>query len=518
MKTQNNIPWWQKAVIYHIYPFSFYDSNNDGIGDLSGIIQRLNYLNNRTHKSLGVDAVWITPVSPSPWADYGYDVADYTAIDPVFGSMKIAEKLIWECHARNIKVIFDFVPNHTSSEHPWFIESKSSRDSQKHDWYIWADPNPQGGVPTAHRSIFGGSAWEFNHRRGQYYFHYFYKEQPDLNWCNAAVRKAMEEALVFWLDKGVDGFRFDAVKHLYEKFLDIGRAGFPVRTLDKKEAHEVFKGWRKILDHYGGVAIGEAWETNISEWASYYGKNLDEFHLPLNFFFMDTRWDAGNIRRLVDSVEAGLPRGAWLNWAIGNHDISRFVSRYGSQFVRLGAMLLLTLRGTPILYYGDEIGMSDVSIAPDRVRDRFGRDRARTPMQWDESPHAGFTQVEPWLPVGDSREISVVAQGHNPDSLLSLYKKLIWLRKRNAALRLGDYKSLDTASLQCFAYLRTRGKKKVLVILNFSSDDQKPGDCAGSGRGKILLSTDVTREKAEVEFKDLILAPYEGCIVDINTE
>lgn len=513
MKTKNAVPWWETAVIYHIYPFSFYDSNNDGLGDLEGIIEKLDYLNDGTPNSLGVDAIWITPFYPSGWADYGYDVSDYTGIDPRFGTITTFQSLIEEAHRRNIKIILDFVANHTSEKHPWFLESKCSRESAKRNWYIWAEPAPGGGPPTAHQSVFGGSAWELDPLTAQYYFHYFYKEQPDLNWRKQDVRRAMNDNLHFWLKLGVDGFRFDAVKHLSEKFIGADPASFPAQILTDAERYFIFREWRKILDSYGAVGISEAWETDFKKWLSYYGENLDEFHLPLSFFFMKTEWSAQNIRRIVDQIETNLPFGAAVNWAVGNHDISRFVNRYGKKFARVGAMLLLTLRGAPIIYYGDEIGMHDVTIPEGCRRDRIGRDAVRTPMQWTDALYAGFSKVAPWMPVADDfNEISVARELSYPRSLLSLYRTLTWLRKTSKALSLGEYKALDVLPPDCFVYVRSFGEEKLLIALNFSSEGRQLTGSSMRGRGDLLLSTYMDRNGL-VNLKNIILRPHEGCIV-----
>lgn len=495
-------------MMYHLYPYSFMDTNGDGIGDLEGITRKLDYLN-----GLGVDALWITPFFPSPWEDYGYDVANYCDIDPRFGTMETFLQLLSQAHRRDIKIILDFVPNHTSQQHPWFLGSKSGRWSPKRDWYIWADPGPHGGAPTEHQSVFGGSAWEFDSNTGQYYFHYFYKEQPDLNWRNPEVRRAMNEVLHFWLELGVDGFRFDAVKHLSEKFLGAGKSLFPAQVLTSKERDRVFREWRKILDSYGAVALGEGWETDFQKWLKYYGDNLDAFHLPLNFFFMKADWQALNIRKIVDEVEAGLPRGAWANWALGNIDISRFSDRYGCEFERVGAMLLLTLRGTPIIYYGDEIGMRDALIPEHKKRDRWGRDPERTPMQWDESRYAGFSRAEPWLPVHDNyKKVNVKAQDCDPISLLSLYRKLIFLRKSYAALQAGDYWSVNTSSGSCFAYIRSIEGQCFLIVLNFSGDTECPRIEGVGEKGVIVVSTRLDRQEA-CDLSRVSLRPYEGCLV-----
>jgi len=482
--------WWQRAVVYQIYPRSFQDSDGDGCGDLGGILQRLDYL-----QWLGVGAIWISPIYPSPMKDFGYDVSDYTAIHPLFGDMATFDRLLDEAHRRGLKLILDLVPNHTSDQHPWFIESASSREHPKRDWYLWADPAPGGGPPNNWRSEFGGGAWQWHEASGQYYYHAFLAEQPDLNWRNPDVRAAVYRAMRFWLDKGVDGFRVDVMWHLlkddqlrdnppnpdYDEQHDSPyREVLPVYSSDQPEVHAVVREMRRVIDEYDDrLLIGEIY-LPIESLVTYYG-DRDEAHLPFNFQLIGAPWDAAHIRRVIDTYEGSLPTGGWPNWVLGNHDQSRLASRIGRPQARVAAMLLLTLRGTPTLYYGDEIGMQDGDIPPgQRVDPRelncpgrgLGRDPGRTPMQWDPGPQAGFSSADPWLPVNpDAADCNVERQRAQPDSMLMLTQQLIALRTRHPALAIGDYTPLPTDA-PLLGYLRHHGDRAFLVLLNLSDAPQ----------------------------------------------
>src|SRR3954462_9027466 len=418
--------WWQTGVIYQIYPRSFQDSNGDGVGDLRGIIRRLPYL-----AELGVDAIWISPIFVSPMADFGYDIADYTEIDPLFGTLQDFDALAAAAHQLGLKIILDLVPNHTSDWHPWFLESRSSRANPKRDWFLWRDPAPDGGPPNNWLSCFGGSGWQLDPQTGQYYYHAFLPEQPDLNWRNPEVVDAMLGVLRFWLDRGVDGFRVDVLWHLvkdarfpdtppnpaWKAGMDPYQALAPVHTTDQPEVHGIIRRMRALFDEYRGRGIiGEIY-LPVERLVQYYGADLSGAHLPFNFQLIAAKWDARHIARLIEEYEAALPRGGWPNWVLGNHDQHRIATRVGRAQARVAAMLLLTLRGTPTLYYGDEIGMQDVPIAPSQVQDPFeknvpgkglGRDPERTPMRWDASENAGFTTGEPWLPLGDDWQVANV--------------------------------------------------------------------------------------------------------------
>ena len=451
--------WWKHGVIYQIYPRSFQDSNGDGVGDIGGVIQRLDYL-----RELGVDAVWLSPIFASPMADFGYDVRDYLSIDPLFGDMPAFRRLVDEVHARGLKLILDYIPNHTSDQHLWFQESRSGRTNPRRNWFIWRDAGPDGGPPNNWRSEFGGPAWAWDEATGQYYYHAFLASQPDLNWRNPDVVEAMLNVLRFWLDHGVDGFRVDAVHHLLEREdladnpinplwhegMDPAKQLVQIHTADLPEVHEPIAAMRRVLDAYAGerVLIGEAY-LPLDRLVAYYGKAGDGFHLPFNFHLISTPWTPTAIASLVDAYEAKLPAGGWPNWVLGNHDRSRLATRLGAAQARVAAMLLLTLRGTPTLYQGDELGIEDVPIPPGRVRDPWelnvpglglGRDPERTPMLWSDAPFAGFSTAEPWLPLSQSwRAINVERQSASPRSLLSLYRELLALRRREPALWRGAY-------------------------------------------------------------------------------
>lgn len=489
-------PWWKHAVIYEIYPRSFQDSDGDGVGDLNGITSRLDYL-----QWLGIDAVWITPMYPSPQVDFGYDIADYTRIDPQYGSLADFDRLVREARARKIRVIMDLVPNHTSDQHPWFLESRSSRDNPKRDWYIWRDGRAPGQPPNNWLSWFGGSAWKLDPATGQYYYHYFYTEQPDLNWRNPEVRKAMLDALRFWLDRGAAGFRLDAVSRLFEdpdlrdeRILPgtdaYGNPRIDHRyTDDLPEVHEVLRAMRAVVDGYPGhpVLISEADEPDIAALARMYGRD-DEIQLPMDFQFADVnRLSAPTFRRLIDEIDHN-PAGGQPYFFFSNHDQPRQWDRYGDgrhndRIAKLTATLLFATRATPQLYYGEEIGM--VTTPPKRredVKDPVGRtawpkdkgrDGERTPMQWDATRNAGFSTAEKtWLPVPPSHASrNVAAERRDPDSILSFYRKLIGLRRSQAALRDGSYEALNREDPEVLAWLRASPARgdSVVVALNMSS-------------------------------------------------
>lgn len=542
MTTSSEYLWWQLGVIYQIYPRSFMDSDSDGIGDLAGIIQRLDYLSD----TLGIDAIWISPFYPSPMADFGYDIADYTNVDPIFGDLEKFDQLVSEAHQRNLKVIIDFVPNHCSDQHPWFEESRSSRTNPKRDWFIWQDAKPDGSPPNNWLSVFGGSAWEWDQATDQYYLHSFLKEQPDLNWRNPQVKEAMSEVLRFWLERGVDGFRIDVVHFIMKdpEFRDNPLKPTVDRTLHKflgeydsqihlhdqahPDVHPIYKKWRQLLDRYSAdrprVSIGEVHIFDWQKWASYFGRELDELHLPFNFQLLGVEWQADKVRGIVDSLENVLPPGAWPNYVLGNHDETRLATRLGTQGARLAAMLLLTLRGTPTIYYGDEIGMTDVSIPPEEQQDPWGkrvpglgRDGCRTPMQWDDRPHAGFSPPDSprtWLPLNkDYHQNNVEAQLHQAASLLNLYRKLLSYRKSKPALQIGTYSPINGVNEDCFAFRRHQPTYPPLtIVLNFS-DKELTLKLNGGGMGLIVISTHLDREE-RVELTELHLRSYEGVIIE----
>jgi alpha-glucosidase len=506
----SDIPWWKSGVIYQIYPRSFQDLNGDGIGDLAGILQRLDYLS-----WLGIDAIWISPVYPSPMADFGYDVSDFCNIDVLFGTLADFDRLLNSAHDRGLKVILDFVPNHTSNQHPWFQESRASRTNGKRDWYIWRDPKPDGRPPNNWMSQFGGPAWTTDSITRQCYLHSFLREQPDLNWRNPAVHEAMFDVLRFWLDRGVDGFRIDVIWLLIkdDQFRDNppNPAYLPTqpdinRTLsvynsDRPEIHPLIAKMRAVLDRYRDrVLIGEIY-LPIERLVAYYGDKLSGAHLPFNFALIHTAWNAEAIAGLILEYEKALPPGGWPNWVLGNHDQPRIASRVGPAQARIAAMLLLTLRGTPTMYYGDEIGMARVDVPREFVQDPWeknepglgvGRDPWRTPMQWDASANAGFSTGPPWLPLDPHYEARNVALMRSDlRSILSLYRKLIAIRRANSALVTGSARVIG-AENNVLVYERTDPNQRITVALNFGDDPQQlPG---GVERPPLLLSTHMDRD------------------------
>ena len=521
-------PWWQRAVIYQIYPRSFQDSNGDGVGDLHGILERVEYL-----AWLGVDAVWLSPVYPSPMADFGYDVADYVGIDTVFGTLADFDQLLDALHRRGIRLILDFVPNHTSDEHPWFREARASRDSPRRSWYIWRDPQPNGGAPNNWQSFPGGSAWEFDRATGQYYCHSFLAQQPDLNWRNSEVRAAMYDVLRFWLDRGVDGFRVDVLWRLIKDahFRDDPpnpdfregeppyRRLLPLYSSDQPEALEITAQMRQVLEKYPGerLLIGEIY-LPVHRLVAYYGPNLMGAHLPFNFNLMWVEWKPAATLQLIREYEAALPPGAWPSWVLGNHDQRRIASRLGPAQARVAMVLLLTLRGTPTLYYGDELGLRDVPIPREQLRDPFGRslpdqgrDPQRTPLPWDRSRNGGFTTGQPWLPLGeDYPAVNVEVQKLQPDSMLSLTHALLELRHRELALALGDWAPLPLEG-NVLAYSRVRADQCFIIVLNLESSP-KAVRFARELRGSIVLSTHLGRAGERISDR-LDLSCDEGVII-----
>lgn len=528
----SDFQWWQDGIIYQIYPRSFQDSTGDGVGDLSGIEARLDYLD-----WLGVDAVWISPIYPSPMVDFGYDISDYRAIHPLFGTMEDFDRLLDAVHDRGLKLILDLVPNHTSDQHPWFQEARASRDNPKRDWYIWKDPAPDGGPPTNWLSVFGGSGWAYDEHTGQYYYHAFLEEQPDLNWRNPEVRKAVYDIMRFWLDKGVDGFRVDVMWHMIkdDQFRDNPPNPdyspdqpehyrlIPAYSEDQAEVHGVVEEMRAVVDDYADrVLIGEIY-LPIDRLVAYYGREGSGAHLPFNFQLITLPWDVQRIHRAINEYEGALPPDGWPNWVLGNHDKARIASRVGDAQARVAAMLLLTLRGTPTMYYGDEIGMQNVEIPPDLVQDPrainepdidVGRDPYRTPMQWSNAPAAGFTSGTPWLPVAEnSSERNVEAQRADPSSILSLYRSLISLRNDERALSVGTYAPVGTTG-EVLAYERAYEGRRLLVALNFSSTAQRFD--AEANLGHVLCSTHMDRADDRAR-EVLSLRPDEGVIVEMES-
>ncbi len=532
--------WWQTGVIYQIYPRSFRDTTGNGVGDLQGIVDRLDYLNGDGAEPLGIDAIWISPFFPSPMADFGYDVADYCDIDPLFGDLAALDRLVAEAHARDIRVIVDYVPNHTSDQHPWFGESRRGRTSSKRDWYIWRQPGPDGGPPNNWGSAFGGQAWTLDTTTDQYYLHQFLAAQPELNWRNPEVEQAMFDVIRFWLDRGVDGLRMDVIGMIskdenlpnnptnLDAPPDLPEADIFGRQVhrfneDQDDVHYILKRMRRVFDGYDDrCAIGEL-GYSLERWVRYYGTDGDELHLPFNFRLMEQTWHASAIRGSVEALEAALPPGAWPNYVLGNHDAPRIASRIGAAQARIAAMLLLTLRGTPTLFQGDELGLENGVIPPGRHQDpqvlRLGsarsRDPARTPMQWNACPHAGFSTTEPWLPISsDYRSRNVANQLEDPSSMLSLYQHLLRYRRSTRALTVGGYETVPNGHDDCFAFRRSHPAGEILIALNFTGEKRRLS-ILDDRQASIALSTHLDRV-GSVELNDFMLRPHEGTIVEVG--
>jgi len=519
--------WWRSGVIYQVYPRSFQDTNGDGIGDLAGIERRLDHLS-----ALGVDAVWISPIYPSPMVDFGYDVADYTCVHPMFGTLADFDRLLAAAHDRGLKLLLDFVPNHSSDQHPWFLESRSSRTNPKRDWYIWRDPlagaNGERLPPNNWISDFGGPAWEWDEATSQYYYHAMLREQPDLNWRNPDLKAAMLDAMRFWFDRGVDGFRIDILWHMIKAadFRDNppnpdwkpGMADMhkvlQLNSTDQPEVFAIAAEMRALADSYGDkLLVGEIY-LPIERLTAYYGKAGEGVHLPFNFQLIDAPWHARSLHRMVEAYEAALPPDGWPNWVLGNHDRPRIATRVGAAQARVAAMLLLTMRGTPTIYYGDELGLADVAIPPERVQDPrelrepglgFGRDPVRTPMPWDGSSNAGFTSGDPWLPLNpDWPTRNVEAEAADPDSMLALYRELLRLRRAHPALSGGTMRLLE-AKGDVLAYERVQGADRIVIALNLGD---APHDVELPGGTAVLTTVG--------DYRPSHLAPNQGVMLQVS--
>lgn len=528
--------WWEKSVIYQVYPRSFYDSNHDGVGDLEGIIRKLDYLNDGTPKSLGVDAIWLSPVYPSPMKDHGYDVSNYLDIDPTFGNLKTFDRLVKEASKRNIKIIMDLVVNHTSDQHPWFLESRSSLDNPKRSWYVWRDPHPDGGPPNNWQSFFGGSAWTYDEHTNQYYLHKFLAEQPDLNNWNPQVNQAVIQILHYWLKRGVAGFRMDVVDRL---LFDLSLDDVPLNPLynpdcddpsDKydwvksyyhPEVHKIIAVIRKVLDLYRAVGIGEVHAINLDYITNFYAQGHG-LHLPFNFHLINLPWDATTVAKHIADYEAHLKDCAWPNYVLGNHDNARLSNRIGEHYTRLAAVLLLTLRGTPFIYYGDEIGLSHMNLHQSqwqdphhtRIPSSWSRDMARGPMQWSAELHAGFSENTPWLPTNEHvLKENVASQHEDSSSLLNLYRRLIWLRKESPALLSGAIELLEKGEDDLIVYRRHHGSQSMLVLLNFSATIKSVYLDAYQGRGRLRLRSHSIIGNDDI-VKVVHLQPREACILE----
>lgn len=542
--------WWETGVIYQIYPFTYADSNQDGTGDLRGIIRRLDYLNDgdpNSNTSLGVDAIWLSPINPSPMVDNGYDVSDYKGICAIFGSLEDFDELLEKAHQRGIKIILDLVVNHTSDQHPWFLESAASADNPKADWYLWKTPEAGQEFPSNWQSYLGGNGWKYRPQREQFYFHTFAENQPDLNWHNPDVRTAVYDIVRFWLDRGVDGFRLDA-SSVYSKDSDFRDNPLKYGATDEAsydsyhhlydknlpDNHQIIRDIRSILDEYGDrVLIGETFiDSRLSESIAFYGVNNDELHLPLTFEFPFSPWYPGYLQREIEQKEIVTPSGAWPAYFLDNHDIPRHLSRWiecslcvdTEAIAKAAATLLLTLRGTPLLYYGQELGMMDNTEIPEnRQRDNImsntdepSRDGARTPMQWDDSAQAGFSfgeDVEPWLPVHENyKELNVQAALQQPDSILNFYRRLLQIRKRSEALQQGSWRTLIHYPHEHLAYVRETETETILIAINFAGEQSFQRDVEiEQNDWKILLSTHYTAG-AQMNLAEM-LQPFEVSIL-----
>jgi alpha-glucosidase len=520
--TSGALRWWQRGAIYQIYPRSFSDSNGDGVGDLRGIIERLGYL-----EALGVEALWLSPFYPSPMKDFGYDIADYENVDPLFGTLADFDDLLAQAHARGIRVVVDWVPNHTSDQHPWFTESRASRDNPKRDWYVWRDPAPGGGPPNNWESAFRavGGAWTLDEGTGQYYLHSFAREQPDLNWENPAVEAAMHGVLRFWLDRGVDGFRIDVV-HKLAKDPELGDNEPELRhDEDWPTIHDRLRRIRGVIDEYDDrMIVGEVYLLDLHRIVSYINSG-DELDLAHNFVFVHLPWNADAFRTSVDDFAALAEPQAWPAWFLGNHDHPRPATRFedgpgsGERRARVALLMITTLRGTPFVFEGCELGLPDAEIPPDRVVDLDGRDPERAPIPWEPPSKAGkgagFTTGKPWLPlVSDAERLNVATQSDDPLSTLSFARRLLGLRRELRALQDGGQRSLDAAP-DLFCFVRELDDT-FLVALNFSSSEV-PLELREqlAPRALIEISTDPSRAPGEVDLREVVLGPDEGILFRI---
>lgn len=539
---KNDFLWWRDGVIYQIYPRSFADSNGDGIGDLNGIRSKLIYL-----VDLGISGIWISPIYPSPDVDFGYDVSDYCAVDPKFGSMRDFDMLVKEAHSKGLRIILDLVLNHTSDQHPWFQESRKDRTNPYQDWYLWCDPKPNGNPPNNWQSMTGGSGWEFVPERGQYYFHMFYKQQPDLNWHNPKVRSAIFKVMRFWLDKGVDGFRLDIVNAYFkDKKFHSNPPRFGLRPFDmqqhiydtdRPEMLPLLKEMRHLMDEKPGrYLVGEPfiaispldflYSGTASTAARYCGD--DSLHAILCFDFLHSPWKPKTFQRAILDWESALAGKAWPTYVLGNHDNPRPATRLtkGEKDARLkvAAVMLMTLGGTPFIYYGDEIGMRDIHITRSQIKDPVGkkywpiykgRDGCRAPMQWSDSPQSGFTDGDhPWQPVHpDYLYRNVKRQEEDPNSLLNLYKKLIHLRKKHPCLVSGELTMLENMPDAILAYRKKLIGQVALIILNFTSKPTQFDIPQGEKhQWQILLSTQRPSENENIQ-NSMSVLPDEGIIL-----
>lgn len=520
--------WWKENVIYHIYPRSFQDSGGDGNGDLRGIMNRLDYF-----EFLGIKILYLSPIFKSPMVDNGYDVSDFKDIDSLFGNLNDFDELLKETHARGMKLILDFVPNHTSDQHPWFLESRSSRQSPKREWFVWLDPAPGGGPPNNWVSVFGGSAWSYDAKTGQYYLHQFCSEQPDLNLRNIEVRQALSEVLIFWLDRGVDGFRVDAVPHLVEdsKFRDEPtkseyNPSHPqhdhlehIYTKNLDNNHKIVQEWRALLDKYKDsyrILIGEIM-ADLPDVIKYYGGRKNEFDFPFNFGLLglDESKTAEDVYQVISEYLAALPRGKWPNWVLGNHDVPRIGSKVGPEYCRALNVLLLTLPGTAVTYYGEEIGMTDAKVPLKSCKDF--RDPQRSPMQWCSERHAGFSSgPKLWLPVAKNfKTVNVDAQKLDPTSMLHLYRELMRLRSTSKCFKGLSFKvvQVDTSIL---AYTRSERHCKFLIVINFGHESWRGALNGISGSGIVEIDSEMNMKGTSMQFDRITLHKAQALVIKMS--
>jgi alpha-glucosidase len=511
--------WWRDGVLYQVYPRSFADSDGDGVGDLRGIIGRLDHL-----AWLGVDGLWLNPTFPSPNADWGFDVSDYRGVHPELGTLEDLDELVARAREYGIRVLLDLVPNHTSDEHPWFRERR--------DFYVWREGR-DGGPPNNWKSVFGGPAWTRDGETGLWYLHNFDPKQPDLDWWNEDVREEFDDILGFWFARGIAGFRIDvahgivkdrelrdnpeATEDDIEPHRRLGQR--PVFSMNRPEVHDVLQHWRTLSDSYDGVLIGETYVHELETLVRFYGGDgVDELHLAFNFVFLLATFDVETLAPIVARTEELLPDHAWPVWTLGNHDITRYPTRWAGGdpgLARCLLMLLLTLRGTPVVYYGDELAMPETDIPPDRIvdpdaaRSGIGRDGARTPMPWSDEPGLGFTEpgVEPWLPFGDAAEVNVASQREDPQSPLHLTRDLIALRRSEPDFLSGDYEQVRASD---GVWVFRRGSRHLVALNCGNEESEVPVD------GSIVIATRRSRDGEAVD-GTLALAPREGAVVRLRT-
>jgi len=540
--------WFEDAVVYQIYPRSFFDINGDGIGDLNGITEKLDYLNDGTENSLGIDAIWINPFYPSPQYDFGYDVMNYRGVDLQYGSMEDFIRLLKEAHKRGIRVIMDMVPNHTSHLHPWFLESRSSKNNPKRDWYIWQPKPERRKYPNNWLSAFGGRAWEWDNKTKEYYYHTSILEQPDLNWRNPQVKEAILSDMAFWLDKGVDGFRLDVInwvmkdKELKNNPHCLGIRPYDIQRhlydKDQPEAVDIARAMRKLTDRYKDtVLIGEVgldpieYSLGFKKAASYLGENGDGLHAVFNFSFLHSKFSAESFRSKVEAWEEIAGERGWPTYVLSNHDVTRHISRYARgkwtlPRAKVLSAMLLTLRGTPFLYYGEEIGMENLRLRKSEILDPLGRrywplypgrDGERTPMQWNSNINSGFTTGDPWIRVHPNyRKINVDIEKNDPESLFNFYRRLIWIRKRNSVLRQGDYKGCSNSTKGVFSFFRETTEQCFFIALNFTGKKRHLAvDQVDFSKVKIILSEPQVDLKSLYTRGGLYIPPYGVFIMEI---